>query len=584
MQGEDLTTKVISYTRFSSARQAKGHSEQRQYEAALKWCKENGHELDTEMSLHDPGFSAYAGANLKRGGLGVLQLACLNGQLPADTILLIEAFDRLTRMPLPEAYELLLSLINNGLTIVTLNDGKIWNNKTMKSLEAFMLSLVSLYRGFQESDIKSERLRAKYKAARENRSNKEFGSAPGWLTRETKESPWQIIEEKAEVVRRVFEYAAKGYGTKAIAKIANQQGWIVPTRLALTGNRWHDRMAGNILRNRAVLGEHEHRIHTHEAHSKHWRGLESGIVYSDFYPRIISDELWTEARASIETRKVALKRDNNYYNIFSGLMYCGKCGAPIHRKNEKKGYSRAQLICADKLAGITECNSFSAITADPRILEAIFTQGSSGAAEYDEAYSKRLAELDYEIAERDRKLKSLVETIQVVGHSTHLAAAIKDLELEKSILSTDKAYMLSNKALNTGWYSPPEFKAGLLDEAMSHLYEANEEARDYRATLHLKIARAVETIHVWGYEVAIIEFKHTGELVPVQLDYKRLPSRANTHARYHKPPKPKAPPPRPHLDAAMAGTLVPAEPRRMKQRDDATARFLADQEDQALAD
>lgn len=579
-----MTVKVISYTRFSTAKQAKGHSEKRQFDAAIKWCADNGYELDTELSIHDPGFSAYSGANVAKGGLGVLQLACLNGQLEKGTILLIEAFDRLTRMPLTHAYELLLTLINNGLTIVTLSDKKVWNSETMKSLEAFMLSLISLYRGYQESEIKSERLREKYKDARNNRSNKEFGSAPGWLTRESKEHKWTVIEEKAVVVKKVFEYAAKGYGTKAIAKIANEQGWIVPTRLARTGTRWHARMPGIILRNRAVLGEHEHRLHSHEAHSKSWKGVETGIVYSDFYPRIISDELWTEARASIETRKVAAKRDNNYYNIFSGIMYCGRCGAPIHRKTEKKGYSRAQLVCADRLAGITKCPSFSAVTADPRILEVIFSNRSPGANEYDEAYSKRLAEIDYEISVLDRKLSSLVETIQEVGHSVHLARAIKDLELEKSIYSTEKQYMISNKTMNTGWYNPPEFQEGLLDEAMRHMYEASEEARDYRAMLTLKLLRAVETIYVWGYEVALIELKHTNELVPVQLDFKRLPSRANTHARYHKPPPPKRPPPRPHLDAAFAGTLEPAKPRRQKQRVGTTWQSQVDPEDQGHAD
>jgi DNA invertase Pin-like site-specific DNA recombinase len=579
-----LTVKVISYTRFSTAKQAKGHSEKRQFDAAIKWCKDNGYELDTEMSIHDPGFSAYSGANLSKGGLGVLQLACLNGQLEKGTILLIEAFDRLTRLPLTLAYELLLTLINNGLTIVTLSDKKVWNSETMKSLEAFMLSLISLYRGYQESEIKSERLREKYKDARENRSNKEFGSAPGWLTRESKEHPWTVIEEKAEVVRKVFEYAAKGYGTKAIAKIANEQGWIVPTRLALTGTRWHARMPGIILRNRGVLGEHEHRLHTHEAHSKHWKGVETGIVYTNFYPRIISDELWTEARASIETRKVAAKRDNHYYNIFSGIMYCGRCGAPIHRKTEKKGYSRAQLVCADRLAGITKCPSFSAVTADPRILEAILTRKIIVNNDYDAEYDRAVSEVDYDISECDRQLNNLVETIKQVGYSNHLSQAIRSVESERKKLIVEKDRLKVWRGMRARFQTQVEVNNELLDEAMAHMYEASEEARDYRASLTLKLLRAVETIHVWGYEVALIEFKHTSELVPVQLDFKRLPSRANTHAQYHKPPKPKRPPPRPHLDAAMAGTLVPAEPRRMKQRGTVTARCLNEPEDQAPSD
>ncbi|MDD2875541.1 MAG: recombinase family protein, partial [Azoarcus sp.] len=97
--------RVISYTRFSSRKQAAGDSYRRQTEAALRWCKEHGHELDTSLVLEDLGISGYSGANAKRGALGVLQMMVLDSKIEKGTILLIEAFDRLTRLPLPDAYE-----------------------------------------------------------------------------------------------------------------------------------------------------------------------------------------------------------------------------------------------------------------------------------------------------------------------------------------------------------------------------------------------------------------------------------------------------------------------------------------------
>ncbi|WP_160170179.1 recombinase family protein, partial [Ralstonia sp. AU12-08] len=59
--------RVISYTRFSSRKQAAGHSYARQLEAAQKWCKENGYTLDESDRYRDLGVSAYSGRNSETG-------------------------------------------------------------------------------------------------------------------------------------------------------------------------------------------------------------------------------------------------------------------------------------------------------------------------------------------------------------------------------------------------------------------------------------------------------------------------------------------------------------------------------------
>lgn len=548
--------KAHSYGRLSTKKQERGHGAARQMAAAIKWCKENNIELDMESSLFDSGFSAFAGANVKKGELGILQAAAMSGRIAEGTILIVESFDRITRLPLPDAYEVLLSLINNGLDIVTLMDGKRWSKKYMESLEAFMLSLVNIYRGYEESKTKSDRLRATFKDARETRKQSKFGSAPGWLYRDNKDAPWIVDEVKAEVVRKVFTMAANGYGTKAIAKRANEEGWPVPMRLNLTDGKWHARMPGIILRNRAVLGHHEHKLHTHEAHAESYKGIPTGIIHHDYYPRIIPDELWEAARMSIATRTVAKRRDTHYYNIFSGMMFCGYCGAPIHRRTETLGYSRGTLNCADKVSGITKCPPCAAVTVDAPLLEAIFKYQPDALMSDDHA--AELTYLDSEITRIKEELTRITETIIKVGSLDALTDKLKELSLELEINQVAKETLIAARA-NT--YIQADFQDGIVEEAISKLYIPDLDARDYRAALHLRIARLVESIFIWSYEVAIIKFKHTGDTRVVPLDYKRLPSRANTLAKWHKPPKPKNPPPRPHLDAALAGTLQTPTPR-----------------------
>lgn len=552
-------TKVISYTRFSSKKQDAGDSKHRQDTLALKWCAANGHELDLAASIHDPGYSAYSGAHLKHGALGVLRMACLNGEIEPGTILLIENFDRLTRLPLPEAYELLLSLLNNGLTVVTLTDGRTWSNTSMRELESFMLSLLQMYRGFDESDRKASMLQQAFEAARNTNDKSAFGSAPGWLYRESKDSPWQVHEGLADIVREVFQMSAAGYGSKAIAKRANENHWPVPTRLNLTQGRWHARMPGLILRNRAVIGEHEHRLHTQEARRENYRGTSTGLIRPDYYPRIVSDELWNAARASIETRRAEKRRDTHYYNIFSGVMYCGHCGAPIHRRTETRGYSRATLACADKVAGLTQCPSSAAVTADAPLLEAIFTHKPQ--AKNSEAVERELATIDADVREKTKELSNITDTIAKVGPLDPLTEKLSMLSLELEICKVARETLVVSIANN---YSQPDYLPGVVEEAIRQLYIADAEAQDFRANLNLRIRRLVDTIWLWGYEVAVIRFKGDapGQEVIVPLDYKRLPSRANTLAKWHKPPKPKNPPARPHLESALAGTINTPVPRR----------------------
>jgi DNA invertase Pin-like site-specific DNA recombinase len=536
-----MAARVISYIRFSTPRQRMGDSYRRQIEAAHRWCDAHGHKLDMEFVLEDLGISGFSGANAKKGALGELHRMCLAGELEHGTILIIEALDRLTRLPLPAAFALLLDLINAGLTIVTLTDDKVWSKASLSRMEEFLLSLSTLYRGFQESDQKSKRVREAFRTQRAQESNQAFGSAPGWLSREHKAGPWVVDESKAISVRRVFELSASGLGSKAIAAVANQESWPVPTRLARTGTRWHAQMPGQLLRNRAVLGEHEYRIRTHEANDQHWRGQATGQVVPDFYPRIVSDELWYRSRASIATRSVARRRDTHGYNIWSGLLFCGHCGAPLHRKGESRGQSRASIACSDRLAGITQCPSFSAANVDAVLLNRVLSQSPAafGTPRADQVLTDiaALEAQESQLTEQTVRIEEFV--IKVGGNSDSLAVRYL---AAKDALSQVQAKLTSLREKQVLTASDYVLDEAFLAQALTHLYSDSPESRVVRAELHLKLARLIEHVWVWGYDLAIVEWKGVDWRTVIPLRHKVLPSRVNPQAKYHRPKPPRVVP------------------------------------------
>lgn len=555
---EKSELRVFSYGRFSSLKQAKGTSLARQHESAKAWCDENGVKLDESVKFEDKGKSAFSGKNAESGELAVIMKMLASGEIAPGSILLVEAFDRLTRMDIQQGMGLMMSLINGGLMIVTLIDDSLWNKESLRDLPKFMISVMNLYRGHEESKTKSDRLQDTFRLHRKKGTTQGFGTAPGWLHRESKLHPWEVDEEKAAVVRRVFELSAAGFGSKAIASKAFEEKWPVPMRLNRTQGRWHAQMAGQILKNRAVIGEHQHRISTYEARAQYWRGLEVGEPIKDYYPRIITDELWLAARASIRTRSVAKRRDTHYYNVWSGLLYCGCCGAPIQRKNETTGHSRAQLTCADRLAGATQCRTMAASNFDATILQSIYEHDhESFAGEAARRHGDELGALEVEISEKKKQIDRIADAIASGGG---LKAFV------------DKAERLENEAaeLKRRWTKLKEDDVvrdeGILDEtfveeSMSYLYVShNEEAREKRAHLNLRLIRVVETIWVFGYDCAFIKFKNSDEIKAVPLPAKRLPSRAKEQVARDS----WVEPPKPVWDNHFANGIVLPEPRKQK--------------------
>src|SRR5262245_16769161 len=82
-----LTKTCYSYTRFSTAEQAKGDSIRRQTALSERYAKEHGLTLDD--TLTDPGVSAYKGRNVTEGALGRFIKTVESGKVPKASVLLV---------------------------------------------------------------------------------------------------------------------------------------------------------------------------------------------------------------------------------------------------------------------------------------------------------------------------------------------------------------------------------------------------------------------------------------------------------------------------------------------------------------
>ena len=194
-------TLVFSYRRFSSGRQASGHSLERQTESARRWCAEKGFVLDESLALSDLGVSAYAGDNASRGALAGFLAAAESGRTPRGSILLVESLDRLSRAAIPDAMSLLTAIVKSGVRVVSLIDGHEWNDVTIQDTMSFMLSVLLFSRAHNESSTKARRVSEQFqKKRKDGLAVVSFGHGPGWAIPKSDRSGWDVVVASRTIV------------------------------------------------------------------------------------------------------------------------------------------------------------------------------------------------------------------------------------------------------------------------------------------------------------------------------------------------------------------------------------------------
>ena len=339
---------AYSYIRMSTADQLKGDSLNRQLQLSKRYAEENGLELDEEFSLQDIGISGFGGENVKKGSLGVILDAVKSGKIKKGSYLLVESLDRLSRENVLKALNVFMEIIDGGINIVTLADNMVYSeDKIIGDWSQLVISLTIMSRAHEESLQKSKRLAAAWESKRKLLSERKgaiFTSrCPAWLRVKSDKTGFEKIPERVKLVQRVFTESLDGLGKSVIAKRLNKEG----VETWGKSRFWHPSYIHKILSNPAVLGEFQARKKIEN------RFVPAGEVISDYYPRVITDDLFYRAEDARSARRCGGgRKGKKVSNLFSRIAKCGYCGSSMRYVNKGKlPKGGSYLVCGSALIG-----------------------------------------------------------------------------------------------------------------------------------------------------------------------------------------------------------------------------------------
>jgi DNA invertase Pin-like site-specific DNA recombinase len=369
---------AYSYLRFSSPEQAKGDSFRRQLDLATKFAAANDLDLDDRLSFHDLGVSAYRGVNSETGQLAVLLEAVKTGLILPGSAILVESLDRISRQSARRALRIIEGIVELGVSIVTLADGREY---TLESLDRdplnLLMAILTFIRANEESTIKSQRVAAAWEEKRKRASTALITSrCPGWMHASPDKKRFILDPERVKIIEYIFQLAGAGGTFCSIARALNTEGTPPLRSQGVQGKFWTTSSVKMILESETVRGTLTP-FSCRVVNGKLRRAPLSPIP--DYYPRVIDDDLFLKVQSIILMRRP--KSHGSYRRVAQNVMgYITRCGYCASGMVKAYGTTGGYLICRNKFlhAGCS-CESISYYEIETtflRILMERITDGS----------------------------------------------------------------------------------------------------------------------------------------------------------------------------------------------------------------
>lgn len=432
---------AYSYIRFSSPEQARGTSLHRQVDRAREYAAKNGLRLDDSLTFKDLGVSAYDQSNLGPGSaLGQFLDLVKSGRVPRGSYLLIESLDRLSRATITVALQLLLSLLNEGIVVVTLIDGwRYEQTNTSKDFTQLLVSLTILQRANEESLTKADRVSTAWRKKRVGASVAKLTKiCPGWLELSRDRREFVALPDRVAVVRQIVDMTLKGVGRDKIARELNAAGVksIAHPRQsrrqvgskANLDRAWHASYIAKVLTNRALVGEFQpHRVDMTDGPNKGKR-VPDGPPVSGYFPALITEKEFARLQDVMQESRIfgRGRKGTGFSNLFTGLLRCGHCGGSvvfINKGEDKRGNRdnrRNKLLVCSRANRALDCykvpwvyhefeDAFFAFAS--RTSFADFVTAATDRDRQARALRDRLAATEQKLARNQRQRDRLVKAI-----------------------------------------------------------------------------------------------------------------------------------------------------------------------------
>lgn len=342
--------RLYSYVRFSSERQSKGTSIERQKSNIDNMVKKIAQEHDLEIfeEYQDLGVSAFKGKNATEGALADFIQHVETGKIPFGSYLLIESLDRFSRANPMVAVNMFTSLLLKGIVVITGIDNQIYretkvNNDTLQQL---MYSVMLFSRANDESETKSHRTIASALNKIKRHKARQLGD-PVVAIKELGMDKWWTDSSSGfvkphpvyyPIAQKMIELKQRGYSNRLILAYL-KENHPAPTEGRSRG-KWNIQHASRIIEP-AIYGQKVINVNG------------ESYTLDDYHPAIVTKDEYERLKFQIGNKSFApLKEANPEIPLLSGIgiLYCKHCGCHMFKmkstvKNQPFAY---RYVCSSR--------------------------------------------------------------------------------------------------------------------------------------------------------------------------------------------------------------------------------------------
>lgn len=323
------------YARVSSDRQKEEHTIGSQILALTEYARNEAYTVPKEWIFQDEG---YSGATLVRPGLERLRDLACEGQIEK---VLVYSPDRLSRK---YAYQILLieEFARHGVDVDFVKSPKATTPE-----EELLLQFQGMIAEYERTQIVERSRRGKRYRAKAGSVSVLSGAPYGYQyikKKDTSEAHYQVIEEQAEVVRKVFElYTEDGLSINAIARWLNDNA--IATRKGIS--KWERSTVWGMLRNPAYKGTACFGKTEQTERQKVTRRLRQRGGFSPWcssvrerprsewieipVPALVRESTFALAQEKLEQNKRFSLRRTIEPTLLQGMLVCNRCGYAFYR-------------------------------------------------------------------------------------------------------------------------------------------------------------------------------------------------------------------------------------------------------------
>ena len=318
---------AVAYARFSSDNQR-----EESIEAQVRAIKYYAQNFGINI-IHVYADRAKTGKNDNRPQFQLMLEHSKSGDFD---MVLVHKLDRFSRNPADtNYYEKVLN--QNGVKLVSVLE-KLDDTPEGQLMKQIIIGMNSFYSANLAREVR--------KGLKENAMKKKFTGGKVNLGYKIVDSKYEIDEEQAKAVRRIYELCIKGYGKTRIVKTLYEEGFKNPKggRLGM----FAPRTIYDIIRNEKYIGKFTYTV------------AGETIISDDTIPPIVDDETWLKAQETLSEKTKPKYSENNQNYMLTGKMFCGECGDLYTGCGSRKGrYGRVYYYYKCKGHKLQLCDNTS---------------------------------------------------------------------------------------------------------------------------------------------------------------------------------------------------------------------------------